>query len=321
MGAAGVQTLRASFKWSDIETLRPQGAGCGTAVYDWADHDRLVSAAGEHGIRLMPLIVGSPAYAASKQSEPPRLWKPRVAHSYRCFVRALVGRYGTGGRYVDGALEGSDSDAAPIAEWQVWNEPNVPYYAVKVRPRNYGRLLQVTHAQIASVDPRGRVITAGGPESPLEGMPWPRFVRAVFRRVPGVGRSVDALAVHPYGEDAAGVRKILARIDRVKRAVGEARTPLWITEVGWASEGPFWQFPVKSAKGQADELTKTFRMLAATRARFQLGTVHWYNWRDKLDSADGGRWHDYAGLYTSAGSPKPACRRFASLAGGECPHL
>ena len=45
------------------------------------------------------------------------------------------------------------------------------------------------------------------------------------------------MAVHPYAENARGVEGELSRIRCVMRRRGDGRTPVWISELGWATGG------------------------------------------------------------------------------------
>ena len=57
-----------------------------------------------------------------------------------------------------------DAKPLPIRSWQIWNEPNLPkYFAPHPSPREYARLLQISHDAIKSRDPWARIVLAGMP--------------------------------------------------------------------------------------------------------------------------------------------------------------
>jgi hypothetical protein len=91
---------------------------------------------------------------------------------------------------------------------------------------------------------------------------------------------------------------------------GDGRTPIWVTEVGWASAGTPSQFTVSPTQ-QASYLSETFRELAKSRKRLRLAGAIWFSFRDGL----GAWWGDNTGLVTDSLSPKPSFYAFTSLTG------
>lgn len=313
MSRAGVEVLRTGLNWSRAETRAPSSDAC-DGNYNWSLYDPLVSRASVEGIDLVGVIAGSPAYAASQPSRAPDADDRYAMHSYGCFVRALVARYGLGGDYVSRLHPG----AHPVRQWQVYNEPNVRFYAVEIDPNNYGRLLHLTHDQIAREDPGAKVILAGGPELIGEGITWSRFLRILYR-IRGIERKFDAVAFHPYAGTRAGLKRSLVSLDRTLERVGDARTPVWITETGFASNGAKGHYLTRDRRGQARALGATLDLLRSSRRRFNIGTIAVYRWRDaKFDSDQSRSWIDYAGLFGHSGNAKPACRAFVAYSGGDC---
>lgn len=235
---------------------------------------------------------------------------------YKCFVRAAVARYGRGGSYPTLI----NPTAAPITEWQVWNEPNLPGYAAggDVNPKEYGRFVKTTTATIRSVDGKAAIVLAGMPEKGSAGMLSTKFLRQ-FYSVPGIRRSFNAVAIHPYAETHRGVKGYLIRLRETLRDLGDARRFVWITEIGWATSGSRQSFTVTTESGQAERLTKTFNMVKANRDRFKIGTVQWFRWRDAAPYGSTQWWGDYTGLYKENGNPKASCNRFARFTGGRRP--
>lgn len=318
MERSGVQAHRLVFAWAEIETERPTGGDCDTGEYLGFDfyYDGFIAEQGGNDINLLPVIAGSPDYAADRQSYLP---ERSATFEYRCFVRELVERYGPGGSVLEEFPE-----AEPITNWQVSNEPNVEFYAGDVNPREYARVLRITADEIRSVDPNANIVLAGMPEVPANGMTSDRFLRKLYR-VRGIESYFNTVAIHPYARNHRGVRGALGRLKTLLRRLGDARRPVWITEIGWADQGPRRQFPVVGARGQAQRLDRTFRMLRtrSVRRQYNLGHVYWFNWRDVPESEIVGRpgWHDFAGLYEREGRPKPACRKFVAFTGGRCARI
>jgi hypothetical protein len=71
MGDAGVETLRTTLLWDRVEIARGDGRSCG-AVYNWSHYDQLFAKARREGIRVLPILIGSPGYAAAAVARTPR---------------------------------------------------------------------------------------------------------------------------------------------------------------------------------------------------------------------------------------------------------
>ena len=316
MDEAGVRTLRVAFNWDGIETKRRTGASCSTAAYDgFGRYDGMVAEAGRLGIKLLPIFFGSPAYVRGGDfSNMPRTGTAEMG-DYNCYVRALVRRYGRGGSFP--ALNGP---AQPITEWQVWNEENLPNYAAgeRVSPTEYSRFLKATTAGVRSIDANATIVLGGMPERTSRGMNAEKFLRGLYS-VKRIESKFDVVALHPYAENARGVKGALIRMRDMFKRVGDPRQVLWLTEVGYASSGPKGHFLVNSEQGQAQKLESTLQLIRKNRKRYKVGTVHWYNWRDTAAYSDGEQWFAYAGLYRKGGSPKPACNAYARFTGGQRP--
>lgn len=322
MGDLKVQSARLLFKWHQIETRRPPGRGCSGGRYDWdgeigtgrVNYDQLVRLAGANGVSLLPVLIGAPPYARQPSASNHPHTSTNAVHDWKCFVRAAVGRYGRGGTFIQ-----PNPGVRPITEWQVWNEPNVRAFAArrKPNPREYGRFLKFTRPHILKVDPRATIVMAGMPEFLDKGMDLKPYLNGLYK-VRRIKRQFDVLAIHPYARNARGVKGAMQRLRRQLRRNGDRRRWVWVTETGWATGGqPRNHFLRKTEQGQANQLTKTFRMLHNNRTRFKVGTVHWFRWQD-VPPRSHRPVFDFAGLYKRSGEPKPSCRAFARFRGGTC---
>jgi len=318
MDEAGVKSLRVPFNWNGIETQRrPVGGACSDAEYGgFARYDAMVEEAGRQGIKVLPILFGSPTYVRGGDfSNMPRTGT-REMGDYNCYVRALVRRYGRGGTFSTTNLP-----AQPITDWQVWNEQNLPNYAAgeRVSPKEYARFLKATTAAVRGIDPNATIVLGGMPEATSRGMNANTFLRGLYR-VRRIESKFDVVALHPYARNARGVRGALVRVRETLRDVGDRRQVLWLTEVGYASSGPKGHFLVDTEQGQAEKLTSTLQLIRKNRKRYKVGTVHWYSWRDTEPyAARSNEWFDYAGLYKENGLPKPSCNAYARFTGGRRP--
>jgi hypothetical protein len=124
-----VGTLRIPILWSETE---PE-----PGVRDFRRYDDLLGAAAERGIRVLPIVYGTPSWLASQPARPP-LESERARHAWSYFLRLLLARYGTGGSFWDGRER-----RLPIRSWQIWNEPNFKlFWRPRPHPRGYARLLK-----------------------------------------------------------------------------------------------------------------------------------------------------------------------------------
>ena len=307
MSLANAGTYRTNFFWYDVEP-RP-------GRRDWEPYDEIVARATRARMAVLPVILGSPSFAASITRDPPR---PRALHRYRAFVRDLVARYGPGTAF----FRNRSLPERPITAWQVWNEPNLRFFW-RDRPsaREYAALLRLTAREIKSVDADARVIMAGLPEG-IErngNVSSARYLDSIYR-VAGAAADFDVVALHPYAPDDLGIHRLIRRVREVMRRHGDARTELWITETGFASGGPRSAY-TSSESGQAERMRRTFAMILRNRARFRIGRVVWFSLRDRrLRPRERDFWTFRTGLFRRSGSPKPAWRLFARYAGGDPGH-
>ena len=68
-------------------------------------------------------------------------------------------------------------------------------------------------------------------------------------------RFFDGVALHPYVADAGAMRAQIDNLRRVMRLNHDARTPLYMTEIGWGSDSyeSRWE---RGLRGQARELRR-----------------------------------------------------------------
>ena len=306
MASTGVGVLRVNFSWVRIEDAAPVNGACGTARYNWDAYDELVREATIHGVRLLPVIVGSPSYVSPRSTQAPYSQKVSEIVPYKCFLRASVARYGRGG-----FLPRTQS-ARPITDWQVWNEPNFTQFGTNELgpdPREYAELVETSSNQIRRIDERATIALGGMPGDPRP------FLRGIYRSG-GIERKFDVVALHPYAFDFRGVKGAVTRFRSTLADLGDRGRYLWITETGWATQGRSLKFLVKSHAGQAEQLRKTYGMLRANRREWRVGTVAWFRWRDTAAPSENRGPFDYAGLYGKGGQPKGSCEAYARLTPG-----
>jgi hypothetical protein len=298
LGDAGVGTLRVNFAWGAVQSA----AG---ARYDWSHYDPVVLGAAENGIRVLATIFSAPTWAAPN---PEILSRGGGAlDGFERFTRAAVERYGTGGSFWE---QHPDVPELPITDWILWNEPNSPlFWEPRPDPAAYLRLLRAFSPAVKGADPRSRVLLSGLFPTPAGGIPWERFLSAIYA---GGGRRLfDAVGVHPYAGTPARALNRVEQVRELMRRFGDADKPIWITEVGWASGGAPSGLTVGPER-QAEYLARIFELAADARERLGIRGVVWYALRD----TPGPLWVGHCGLFRLDGSPKPAWEALARVAGG-----
>ncbi len=302
MREGGAKVVRTPLEW---ELVQHDSAD---APYDFSNFDRLIEWSTEGSlprIEILPILTGTPGWvtSAGSNNEPPT--SKDDLDEWQQFVTAVVERYGANG---------------PIEAFQVWNEPNLRIFWTDGKPnaREYAKFLELTDEAIRRGDPDAETILAGMPERADAPNPMREFLRKLYN-VDGISRHYDAVAVHPFSSNAQEALDGIETIRELMKKNGDKRTPLWVTEVGYASAGPKSPF-TKSATGQAKALTETLKAISKKARDLRVTKAIWYSWRDSdtfpATSRSNNRWQSYTGLFTFAGQPKPSWEAFARLAGG-----
>ena len=132
-------------------------------------------------------------------------------------------------------------------------------------------------------------------------------------RVNGIRKAFDGVAVHPYARNVALVRQqTQLMVERIRRA-HDNNVDLWVTEIGWASDGPKGNRLVVGKKGQAKRLRGTYKLFLNKRKAWNVRNVSWYAWRDHQSPVICA-WCAYAGMVAEGGGSKPAFKAFKKLA-------
>lgn len=295
-----------------VGTLRTLFPGTLSAAQDspsWAPYDELMMAAAKHRIEVLPTLLGIPG-------ESKRIRRPTTGAQWRAwerFVTAVAERYGRGGAFWE---DHPELTPMPLKAYQVWNEPNLPaYWRPSDDTRGYLRLVRRTRTQLRRVDRQALIVLGGLPDSKL-GTRSQKYLASIYAQR-GSRSLFDVVALHPYSRDARGV---LAQVNRMRRIMdrgGDRRTPIWITELGWATSGPRSPFTT-STGGQATRISRTFRALLGARSRLRLGRVIVFGLQDRrYGPTEKPWWGPRVGLFTVYGRPKPGWNAFVRIAGGQ----
>jgi hypothetical protein len=267
MAAIGVHTIRQTFDWSTIE--RAPG------VYDFSYHDEFIAKASAHGLRVLPVLFNAPAFYRPTRGR--AACPPSQLGTFARFAQAVAHRYGRRGTLW------SERPTVPknaITAYQIWNEPSLRIYWCNRRPsaRGYVAMLRRVGRAIESVDRRAKIVTAGIPSSKLRSaVPISRYVTQMYRA--GARRYFDSLAINPYAKNRGDLRRRLRSVRRLMNRHRDRRASIWITELGWADDGPSHRFNV-GPRGQARQIAQAFALIKKLRRPLRLDGVVYYRWRD-----------------------------------------
>jgi xylan 1,4-beta-xylosidase len=207
--ATGFEYVRFHGIFDDEAGLYSEDAA-GTPSYNFSYVDQIYDGLLDNGVRPFVELSFMPEKLAAKPAIFPFWYKPDVSpprdygrwgDMMEAFTRHLVARYG----------------ADEVAQWyfEVWNEPNIGFWAGDPKETTYYQLYDVTARAIKRVDPRFRV---GGPSTAQAA--WvDRFIQhCVQADVP-----VDFVSTHVYGNDTSqnifGTDEKIPRDQMVYRAV------------------------------------------------------------------------------------------------------
>jgi hypothetical protein len=218
---AGLQTVRIDALWQAAEPDPPVG---GRHRYRWQRLDAIAAGLARQRLRWLPVVGYSTDWAGTRRGDhrsPPR--DPRL---YADFARALAQRYGRGGAFWRANRR---LPHVPVTDYEIWNAPN--FRATSFPPAPYARAYLAVRRAIRGVDSRASVWVGGLADRA------PAFLTAMYAAEPRLKGNVDAVGLHPYADDIAGVLRKTARLRQTLRFLGEGDVPIAITELGWAIFG------------------------------------------------------------------------------------
>jgi hypothetical protein len=303
MARAGARAVRWTVNWPELQPYpswaevpadrRAQFEDVGGIPTDFRSMDRIVAATARADVRLLPVILSAPPWAAENPFVP--ISPPLDANAFGRFAATLAARYGTRGSFWRSRPV---RERRPIRDWQIWNEPAGwggfnTFTTFWTSNRDalvvYGSLLTAARREMRAVDPGSRIVLGG-----LFGRSWIALQQLYAA---GAGPAFDAVAIHPFAIRPADVVRVLVKVRRVMARHGDARKPLEVTEIAWPSALGRVQSPSQFAvtpRQQAKRLTKVYTLLARKRQRLRLRTAYWYTWMTSDASSTVS--FDYAGL-------------------------
>lgn len=316
MARSGVESIRITMSWDDLEPSRGQ--------YTFENVDRLVRAAASHRLQVLLNVTQTPKWASSRPNKD--FWKAPPANPsvFKDTMRAYAQRYGPNGTFW---AENPGVPVEPVRRWQIWNEENAPWHwAAKRWAPGYKKLLRAAYQGIKSVD-RGATVIAGSFVAAPRYSQW-AGVRDLYRA--GGKPFFDEIAVHPftnYKTVAGTINQMLDIVTRVRketRKAGDGRVPISLTELSWpASVGKIPRRALlgieTTTKGQHARLRAAYKRLAQVRRKLRVTQAYWYTWATQYDrkGAESVMSFRYAGLTrlrNNVFTAMPLLRTYTSLA-------
>jgi hypothetical protein len=276
------------------------------------DYDALVGALAAKGITFLPVLINyegtTPLPPNNSTGANPNTLAPTVS-AFAAFAVAVLARYGVGGSF----WMGCGCTPHPVEAYEVWNEENVgAWWGDAASARAYAHVFKAVQTRVQALDVRARAVVGGladfghdlvGPTTMIKALYAQGIHPSVIAlHIYSSGRNSNALAAHAFSPINA-----LAKILRtLSTRVHAPRPQIWVTELGWPSEG--------QSELVADAVNDFFARARRVRARDDLGVIIWYAFRDNttLNAPD-----DELGLRTTLadgedGGPKNVWFAFIS---------
>ncbi len=295
--AAGLGVIRAHIFWDRIET-EPN-------VFFWARLDEVVQDAADRGLQILPVLLTPPAFYVTRpaNAKPNVQYPPDDPAAMARFARKLVERYGPHGTFWCSLRVVCRRGYAPVRAWQVWNEPNLrPWWKDAPNAGEYAALLRSVSASIKASDRNAEVVMGGlGPIS--NAVP---YLNELYDAQASANRPFfDTLAIHGYGATVPEAVDVVRRIRQAADARGGQRTPIWVTEYGWATGG-LHPWIITTADCQAALVYAATTSWKQLRGELNLRGAIQFQWRD-IPTTSREEWPHYAGLnpVDFAATPKP----------------
>lgn len=287
----GIGWLREELTWNVVEPADD--------AWNWELADRVIGEASRRGLRILPLLLGTPSWAGPSWNT-----MPADPAEFAEYAARVAGRYGPQGTFWRAHPE---LPRRSVTALEVWNEPYLRGFSASgIDPGRYARLVRATAIAVRDADP-GVAILAAADTRDDSGGDW---ITGMFAAVPDLARYFDAVAVHPYSRGLSpdvytppDTRYQWRRIDEIRAELVRrgADDPLWITELGWST------CPAGAADDCIDEQQQAQylgRAIELSRARSWVAALFVYAYRAWEEDADDRE--DWFGIVHSDGTPKPA---------------
>lgn len=309
MAQGDVGIVRMSLEWRDVEVSEG-------AAYDWSRYDQILRDTSANGLKVLPVMIGTPAYASLDPAHPPRF--PQHVERWEQFLTAAVERYGRNGDFwcqSPDPIPACSRDYEPLKSYQVWNEPELEAFWGEPDAEEYADFLKLSRKAIEDGDEDAEIVIGGIVPYTSRGIDFKPYIKDLYD-TPKFKKQFDVMALHPYGRDEDDVELVLDDLDNLLAKLGDSGREVWVTEFGWASDGESDSFLVKDREQQANLLRKTLKLMNDRGRQWDLDTATWFDFRDDAPPGVKKGPFNYTGLFEHNGFAKPAWFEFADFTGG-----
>jgi hypothetical protein len=319
--APTAEKVRTGLRWADVQ------ANCSAiraGRFDWTAPDATMRTVVRQGLeQLLTLNAPPPCAAVGNESafEPERRYRDDFAR----FARAVVERYGPGGRFFDDH-PGLDGECCPVTDIEVWNEPNLSKNWSAHSAVSYGRFFVDVARVIRRAENWGpglSVVTGG--VTGLNGGDWTTNGRSFIRdlyRVPGFEVAADKIGIHTYSPSPQQALENVAIVRRIMDA-HDHNAPIEISEHGWSTCPTPGRVLARGKcverRTQATMLERLVTGLRAVSGELRVSGFLWFTTQDSATPRSVGSCPAspkyFYGFFDHAGRRKPAWSTWQELAG------
>lgn len=286
MKAIGITSVRLDADWAAVQPVGP-------GTFDWGHLDQVVRSVLAAHLSVDLIIDGCPPWAAVAAGRDTPSPQPASAAQFAAWAGRVAARYTPEG----------------VRIFEIWNEPNnKDAWQPAPNPAAYTADLVAAYSAIKRVDPSAFVLSGGlapglthdGDLSPVD------FLQAMY--ADGARGSFDGVGFHPYSYPAlpdsyelwsgwSQLSQTHPSLRTVMARHGDAGKPIWITEYGAPSDGPY-------GVGNTAQAAAITQAIADVRKTSWIGAFYLYSWQD--DGTDPAADEDWFGLFSASGARKPA---------------
>ncbi|MFJ8043015.1 cellulase family glycosylhydrolase [Kitasatospora sp. NPDC096147] len=314
----GSKWVRVDLSWANIQ---PENS----KRYEWQRFDRVFKAARDRKLEVIATIGYTPPWARKPGCTNDVSCVPANPETFAAFARKAVERYAPQGLHT----------------WEIWNEPNIPFWYPKPDPAAYTDLLRATTKAMRAADSQAFLVMGGlaavGTNPDKNFVSHSDYLTEVCKL--GANKLVDAIGYHPYtyphlpsaktdfGTAFEAISSSKGNLVAVLETYGTPDLPIWLTETGAATNGPGAAADGTTIPPNATHVTEAYQAaialdtVPAAAANKHVGAVFWFSGKDEGTEKDRQFRSKFYGLRYHDGSPKAALNSWkAAISAYEAQH-
>lgn len=244
----GIQWAREQFNWDVIEPTDDD-------AFNFDTYDAVIDAYDAHEIEVLGLLTYSSSWASANPGAADYEFYPPDLDAWSDYVQTVTEHY-----------------AGRITYWEIWNEPNHPSFW-KGDTADYADLFNSAVAAAQAGNPNAKIVFGG-----LSGADY-AFLEDTLPLINNTD-DIAVMALHPYSTAAPevatdGVNTLTTDLYNIKAVLNRfemARTPIWLTEIGWETG-----VNGVSNRTQAEYLTRVYTQALSIP---DVEKIFWYSLAD-----------------------------------------